>query len=427
MKLISKSVKSLFLVAFFACLMANATFAYGWRVNQFGIMFERKDGTFPKETWEWIDGDNSGNAYRYYFDANGFRLEDTITPDYEIVDDQGRWLDDGVLKVMPVNTLSPNEFARLLMMSGNIDEYENYASNTIIGDGISLLERHHLDEEAERQRQARLVASRSMVIIGQGVDPEILKKDEKGNIISGKSKLVDNIIAGQKYTKEVKSIKIYSGSTWRGVMSLNGDGSYMEFENGRYNKVIGKIAHAYYSTKTDTECKVHAYVDGILVATFEDFNYRTSPETIEFYFPTTTKKIRLEAEVTGSSTTRKVYLRDFRFKIDRTVDDEELLMELEGFDEVMNDDVMEEESTDAEGNIIEETKEGDEEAEPEAEEGSDSNSDSDGNSTSDNDESHDEDHEEDSEEETTKETKKEETTKQTEEEPTGSTDEEPES
>ena len=116
MKLISKSLKNLFLVAFFACLMANATFAYGWRVNQFGIMFERKDGTFPKETWEWIDGDNSGNAYRYYFDANGFRLEDTITPDYEIVDDQGRWLDDGVLKVMPVNTLSPNEFARLLMM-----------------------------------------------------------------------------------------------------------------------------------------------------------------------------------------------------------------------------------------------------------------------------------------------------------------------
>lgn len=426
MKIISKSIISIFLTLFFASVLTHATFAYGWRANEHGTMFERKDGTFPKETWEWIDGDNSGIAYRYYFDALGYRLEDTITPDYEIVDDQGRWLSDGLLKSMEVTPMSPNEFARLLMTTGNVDAYENYASTVILDEGISLLDRHHLDQEAERQRQARLVASKSMVIIGKGVDPEILKKDEKGNVISGKSKLIDNILGGSKYTKDVKSIKIYSGSTWRNVMSLNGDGAYIEFENGRYNKVIGKIAHAYYSTKTDTECKVHAYVDGILVATFEDFNYRTSAETIEFYFPTTTKKIRLEAEVTGSSSTRKIYLRDMRYKLDRTVDDEELLMELEGFEEIMNDEMMENAETDEEGNLIEtEASEGSDE--PEADGDSDSGS-SDSDTADGNDSNtNGEEHSDDEEEETTKETKKEETKKETEEEPTSSTDEEPES
>ena len=98
----------------FAVLLTGTAFAYGWRVDQGGVKFERRDGTYPSEQWEWIDGDNSGKAYRYYFNALGYRLADTVTPDFEIVDDQGRWMVEGNLKFNEVTRLPDEEFAKLL-------------------------------------------------------------------------------------------------------------------------------------------------------------------------------------------------------------------------------------------------------------------------------------------------------------------------
>ena len=371
MKKFFKSLATFYLMFIFAVLLTGTAFAYGWRVDQGGVKFERRDGTYPSEQWEWIDGDNSGKAYRYYFNALGYRLADTVTPDFEIVDDQGRWMVEGNLKFNEVTRLPDEEFAKLLMTSGNINAYEDYAAKTIVGN-YTLLEQFRIEEEMERKRREDLArATRSNIIITPGLNIN-WEKDASGvTTISGNSHLVDNIIQGNKFTRNVKSIKIYSGSTWRNVMSLNGDGAYMDFENGRYNKVIGKIAHGYFSSVTDTECRVNAYVDGVLVATFEDFNYKTSPETIEFYFPTTTKKIRLEAEVTGSSSTRKIYLRDFRFKLDRTMDDEELMMELEGFELEMDDMENQKKEENDETDETDET----EETEPEEETSETENSD----------------------------------------------------
>jgi hypothetical protein len=98
-------LKSKLLVATFLLSMAaSATVLAGtWRQTESGWWYDNGDGTFPNNTWQWIDGNNDGVAECYYFYGNGIMAANTITPDGYTVNADGAWTVDGKIQAKSVN------------------------------------------------------------------------------------------------------------------------------------------------------------------------------------------------------------------------------------------------------------------------------------------------------------------------------------
>ena len=60
--------------------------------------YNHMDGSYPKSTWAWIDGNGDGYAECYYFDKRGW-LQTKKTIDGYTVDSTGAWLENGVVKL----------------------------------------------------------------------------------------------------------------------------------------------------------------------------------------------------------------------------------------------------------------------------------------------------------------------------------------
>ena len=58
----------------------------GWQNNGYGWWYQSANGTYPSNEWKQING------IWYYFDANGYMLADTTTPDGYYVDANGAWV-----------------------------------------------------------------------------------------------------------------------------------------------------------------------------------------------------------------------------------------------------------------------------------------------------------------------------------------------
>lgn len=104
MKKIFTMVMSLVMITMF-----NTTcFAAGWQQNAVGYWYENEDGTWPSNTWQWIDGNRDGKAECYYFDENGYMLSNTITPDGYLVNLDGAWMENGVVQIQNVPVAAEN-------------------------------------------------------------------------------------------------------------------------------------------------------------------------------------------------------------------------------------------------------------------------------------------------------------------------------
>ncbi|WP_049962535.1 hypothetical protein [Oribacterium sp. FC2011] len=69
-----------------------------WKNDANGWWYDEGNGSFPKNTWSWIDGNNDGVSECYYFDGNGYCLINTTTPDGYYVNSDGSWVLNGVVK-----------------------------------------------------------------------------------------------------------------------------------------------------------------------------------------------------------------------------------------------------------------------------------------------------------------------------------------
>lgn len=67
-------------------------FAGQWQQNTTGWWYQNDDGGYPSNSWQWIDGKC------YYFDANGYMLANTTTPDGYTVDASGAWIVGGAVQ-----------------------------------------------------------------------------------------------------------------------------------------------------------------------------------------------------------------------------------------------------------------------------------------------------------------------------------------
>ncbi len=70
--------------------------------NATGWWYDYGNGTWPANSWQWIDGNGDGIAECYYFDQYGYMAANTTTPDGYTVDASGAWTVNGAVQTRSV-------------------------------------------------------------------------------------------------------------------------------------------------------------------------------------------------------------------------------------------------------------------------------------------------------------------------------------
>lgn len=78
------------------------TWKSGKEPNQNRWWYDFEDGTYAMNGWYWLDGNLDGVEECYYFDANGWMLSNTNTPDGYVVDASGAWVEHGVTRTRSI-------------------------------------------------------------------------------------------------------------------------------------------------------------------------------------------------------------------------------------------------------------------------------------------------------------------------------------
>jgi len=120
-------------------------FAAGWQQNATGWWWQNDDGSWPANSWQWLDGNGDGVAECYYFDGNGYMLANTTTPDGYTVNADGAWTVNGVVQTKSVAVNNGNAatggvnhnagYDPAHPLAGKIDEWNLRLGNTgLIGE-----------------------------------------------------------------------------------------------------------------------------------------------------------------------------------------------------------------------------------------------------------------------------------------------------
>lgn len=82
------------------------SFAGTWKTgegaDQNKWWYDFDNGTYAKNGWQWIDGNNDGIAECFYFDQSGWMLAGTSTPDGYTVNADGAWTENGSVQTKAV-------------------------------------------------------------------------------------------------------------------------------------------------------------------------------------------------------------------------------------------------------------------------------------------------------------------------------------
>ncbi len=93
-----RSLYMALLTASFSCILSMSPLAV-WVEDQVGFWWKEYDGSYPVETWMWLDGNGDGISECYYFGDDGYLLTNTVTPDGYTVNKYGAWTIDGAVQV----------------------------------------------------------------------------------------------------------------------------------------------------------------------------------------------------------------------------------------------------------------------------------------------------------------------------------------
>lgn len=120
-----KQKKWFFMVLISFCMTlfwGMTVFAAGWKKgageNQNRWWYDYENGTYARDGWEWLDGNQDGVAECYYFDSEGWMAAGTITPDGYEVDENGAWIEQGrvMTKMVPVQRVSETQGSNQLIV-----------------------------------------------------------------------------------------------------------------------------------------------------------------------------------------------------------------------------------------------------------------------------------------------------------------------
>ena len=109
-----------------------------WRSDANGWWWQNKDGSYPTNTWQWIDGNGDGVAESYYFGPDRYMYANATTPDGYTVNADGAWTVNGVVQTQGTQ---PTQTTNTGVMTG-------YNSNGISNAAIDILG-HTREENAK--------------------------------------------------------------------------------------------------------------------------------------------------------------------------------------------------------------------------------------------------------------------------------------
>ena len=110
-----RNIKVLLLPVFAIFFTINA-YAGTWIQDNKGWWYDQGNGTWPSDSWQWIDGNSDGMAECYYFDKFGYCMINTITPDNYRVNASGAWIENNIVQTKKVDVAD----IRYTLLNGTI-------------------------------------------------------------------------------------------------------------------------------------------------------------------------------------------------------------------------------------------------------------------------------------------------------------------
>lgn len=116
-------IKVLTTTALLSMLASSTVFAGQWKSDNNGWWYQNDDGSYPTNTWQWIDGNGDGVSESYYFNENGYMLTNTVTPDNYTVNADGAWTVNGVVQTQGQSTTASQSYDEQYPLKGRVEKY----------------------------------------------------------------------------------------------------------------------------------------------------------------------------------------------------------------------------------------------------------------------------------------------------------------
>lgn len=129
-----KKTKVLLAVTILTASMSITALAGEWKQDSIGYWYQNNDGSYTVNGWQWIDGNDDGISESYYFDANGYLLVNSTTPDGYTVDENGKWIVDGIVQTQISTALSVPKTTATTSASG--ESSSSWSGNYPYVDGM---------------------------------------------------------------------------------------------------------------------------------------------------------------------------------------------------------------------------------------------------------------------------------------------------
>lgn len=130
MKKLMKKITVIGLAAVISTAGAATAFAGQWQQSGGRWWYQEDDGSYPSGTWKWIDGKC------YYFDSNGWMLQNTVTPDGSRVGADGAWTngseEDRTDAASEYLSILEDSRWRMDQLNENSDEEYNYSQFSLL-------------------------------------------------------------------------------------------------------------------------------------------------------------------------------------------------------------------------------------------------------------------------------------------------------
>ena len=195
-------------VAAFSSVMAFSAMAGVWKQDNVGWWYDNGNGTYPSNSWQWIDGDNNGTAECYYFDRTGYMLANTTTPDGYQVNGSGAWVENGTVKTRNVRGTGQTGYTK--SNSKSEEKKSNSNSNNSNRENSS-------DTRGETKKK---------------------EKEKKSQYFFYK----ENCLYAN-YVWKQKSLRVTGGEAWTDVIHFEYAGGMVEYSNeAGYTKLRATVA-----------------------------------------------------------------------------------------------------------------------------------------------------------------------------------------